>query len=86
MLLSQINNILDAGKINANQLEICLRKTQIRKEVWKVIQANISNLQQSQNSIHVHIDPEVPKWLYVDPTKFDQILMNILGNSNKFTH
>ena len=71
MLLSQINNILDAGKIRADQLEICLRKTQVRREVWKVVQANISNFQSSQNPFEVKIDPEVPKWLYVDPTKFD---------------
>ena len=31
LLLSQINNVLDAGKINANQLEIEFRKCQVRK-------------------------------------------------------
>lgn len=84
-LLGIINNILDLSKVEAGKMELDIVEFDIREEVAKVItimsqQAKTKNLQ-----IEEYIHPEIPKYVFGDPTRFRQIIINLLGNAIKFT-
>lgn len=84
-LLIIINDILDfskieAGKINIEQIDFSL------KEVLKnVVQLLRFKAEEKGITIRFDIDEKVPTALIGDPTRLSQILMNLAGNSVKFT-
>ncbi|MDA3791006.1 MAG: response regulator [Desulfobacula sp.] len=85
LLLSIINDILDFSKIEAGKLEL----ESIPFNMNDVLN-NLSNMisikaQEKGLEIMFDIDPETPLQLIGDPLRFGQILLNLTGNSVKFT-
>ncbi len=84
-LLALIGNILDFSKIEAGKLTI--ESVELNPAV--IVQEAIDILQSRarQKGIFVTglIGPDVPEIVKGDPTRIRQILLNLLGNSVKFT-
>ncbi|PHS01745.1 MAG: hypothetical protein COA78_22330 [Blastopirellula sp.] len=84
-LLSVINDILDLSKIEAGKLEIenvrC-SPVQIAQEVIDLMQGKASL---KPLEIELQFSTPVPETITSDPTRLRQILMNLVGNSIKFT-
>lgn len=84
-LLGIINNILDLSKVEAGKMELDIVEFDIREEVSKVI--TIMNQQAKSKGLQIeeYIHPSIPQVVYGDPTRFRQIIINLLGNAIKFT-
>lgn len=83
-LLSIVNDILDFSKIEAGALkleEIPFSLTEVIQAVQQLFQFR----SRDQLLFTVHIDAGLPTHLKGDPTRLTQILINLLGNSFKFT-
>jgi signal transduction histidine kinase/CheY-like chemotaxis protein/HPt (histidine-containing phosphotransfer) domain-containing protein len=84
-LLALIGNILDFSKIEAGKLTIEsveLNPADVVQEAVDIVQSRAR-----QKGIYVtsFIGPDVPEIVKGDPTRIRQILLNLLGNSVKFT-
>jgi len=84
-LLSLINNILDLNKLEANKVEIVKSNFDLEKRMSDVFIALKNSADERNTKIHFEFDEEIPKKLVGDPLKISQILINLLGNSIKFT-
>ena len=84
-LLSLINDVLDLSKIEAGHLEIESKALDLHRLIQGV--ADIVGEKASRNGLAFDTDvsPEVPKAIVSDVSKLRQILVNLLGNSVKFT-
>lgn len=84
-LLNIVNNILDYSKIEYNKLEIQNQLFSLELFLEKLV--NICKLQAKQKNIifESSIDPNLPKSIYGDKIRLNQILLNLLSNSFKFT-
>ncbi len=84
-LLGIINNILDFSKIEAGRLEL----DNVRTDIVKLLEQTISIIrcQAEKKGIEllINIQPDIPRFIYTDPVRLGQILVNLLGNSAKFT-
>jgi len=84
-LLGIIEDILDFSKIEAGKLEL----DEIEANFIDLIEdaLDLFSLKAAEKGIALlhHISPKVPERLLVDPTRFRQILVNIIGNAVKFT-
>ncbi len=84
-LLGIINNILDFSKIEAGRLEL----DNVRTDIIKLLEQTISIIrcQAEKKGIEllINIQPDIPRFIYTDPVRLGQVLVNLLGNSAKFT-
>lgn len=85
-LLGIINNIRDMSKIEANTLEISevvFNFEKMFKRVWNIV---IIHANEKNQSLKINIDENIPQYLQGDEQRLAQVLMNLIGNSIKFTH
>lgn len=84
-LLNIINDILDIAKIEAGKLELTIEDVEVSEllqEVW-----TLSHVQAEQKKLEYRmIYPEKPIFIRGDRNRLKQILLNLIGNSIKFTH
>ena len=84
-LLAIINDILDLSKVEAGKMELekgTIDLAQIVKDTLEIF--NISTANRSI-ILNCNVDKTVPQYLQGDAVKIKQILMNLIGNSVKFT-
>lgn len=85
LLLSIINNILDLSKIESGQVQAELEKVSIQSLIEDV--RALFGLRCSERGLWFEItkDKNLLQSIGTDPTKFKQILVNLLNNAVKFT-
>ncbi|MFK7905999.1 MAG: ATP-binding protein [Chitinophagales bacterium] len=84
-LMAIINNILDLSKIGAGELEF-ESKTFNLFELLKSLQATFQyKVKEKPISVAFSMDYKIENQIVGDPTRLNQILTNLLGNSAKFT-
>ena len=84
-LLSLINNILDLNKLEANKVEVEFTSFNLKKRVDDVIFALTRSAEERGNTLELNYDGSIPEQLMGDPLMVSQILINLIGNANKFT-
>ncbi|MDR9456518.1 MAG: ATP-binding protein [Salegentibacter sp.] len=84
-LLSLINNILDLNKLEANKVEIMEASFNLEKRISDVLIALKNSADEKHTKIHFDFDKKIPRKLKGDPLKISQVLINLIGNSIKFT-
>lgn len=84
-LLTIINDILDLSKIEAGKLSFDLHIFDFQK-VMEELNRNIQVSAKAKNLVYeVHTSGNIPNLLKGDSVRLSQILLNLLGNSVKFT-
>jgi len=83
-LLEQINQILDAAKIEAGRFSISKVEVDLGEIIKNSIDEFLPQAIKNQIAISADIFPTLPK-VEVDPTRISQVLSNLLSNSLKFT-
>jgi signal transduction histidine kinase len=83
LLLAIINDILDLARIEAGKVE--LQEKLVAFDA--LIQSAITTIRPIAQKKSIHIDCNFgrPRMIYVDPTKFKQVILNLLSNGVKFT-
>ncbi len=84
-LLTIINDILDFSKIEAGKLEIEKIPFDIVYSVDKTIEVFEPLAKEKELTFNYEIDKSLKREVLGDPTRLNQILINLLGNAFKFT-
>jgi two-component system sensor histidine kinase EvgS len=84
-LLQIINDILDLSKIEAGKLQIQVAPVNPHDIFDEVKKMFLLKKKEQQLDIIMEIDQKIPKSLILDEVRLSQILINIIGNSFKFT-
>ena len=80
-----IDDILDIAKVEAGRLEVEEIAFSFSGLLNEVVELFKDSTKQKSIQINSKIDDDVPTWIYSDPTRIRQILINIVGNAIKFT-
>jgi PAS domain S-box-containing protein len=84
-LLSIINDILDFSKIEAGRLELESTPFDLETVSSNIIDLFADRASRKGLELTVFIKPGVPRKLIGDPLRLGQVLINLVGNSLKFT-
>lgn len=85
VLLQLINDILDLSKIEAGRLQIAAERFDVRQILEEVRALFHYALLEKDLALVMTVAPQVPGYLIGDDLRIRQILVNLLGNSLKFT-
>jgi signal transduction histidine kinase/DNA-binding response OmpR family regulator len=85
-LLTLLNDILDFSKIEAGRLVLDPFAFDLRDSVADALRALALQAHQKGLELALHVEPEVPDWLFADWHRIRQILVNLVSNAIKFTH
>ena len=84
-LLALVNDILDFSRIEAGQMELDFHPVAVRSLVKEAIDSLVRGNSDVRVPVDFEISDELPERLILDPTRFVQIINNLVGNAIKFT-
>ena len=84
-LLVIINDILDLSKIEAGKIIIEHTDFSLNELVQSVRDMLLLKADEKQLQMRVSLDPSISNRLIGDPTRINQVLINLAGNAVKFT-
>jgi signal transduction histidine kinase len=83
-LLALVNDVLDISKIEAGQLEVAREPFDARRSLSKVLGLVTPGVEKKGLKLTVSLPEELPE-MVGDQRRFEQVLLNLLGNAVKFT-
>ncbi|MGM0607361.1 MAG: PAS domain S-box protein [Candidatus Muiribacteriota bacterium] len=84
-LLDLINDILDFSKIEAGKLELEKTQVDLYELVENIVDIYKFKVKDKDIELLLNITPELPRFIESDLVRLNQILINLLSNSVKFT-
>lgn len=85
VLLRVINDLLDMSKMEANKLDLYYKSCVIKDLVRSTVALVAPTAEHKNIELKLITSKNLPKNIYFDPNRFQQILTNILSNAVKFT-
>lgn len=84
-LLNLIDDILDMSKIEAGRFEMYYQPCDF-KSVLETVKSEFRVMAEGKKlEFNISSDPRIPKFLLLDELRIKQIIVNLVGNSIKFT-
>jgi signal transduction histidine kinase/HPt (histidine-containing phosphotransfer) domain-containing protein/ActR/RegA family two-component response regulator len=84
-LLGILNDILDYSKIEAGKLDVESIPTQLADVAQGVVQLLTASAHAKSIDLQLAVDASLPQWVFSDPARLRQVLLNLVGNAIKFT-
>lgn len=85
ILMQIVNDVLDFSKIESGKMELDIEEINLFELTNHVIDLFKYQAIQKKIKLSLNIDNNVPQYILADSIKLKQILVNLLGNSLKFT-
>jgi two-component system, sensor histidine kinase len=84
-LLNILNDILDMSALDAGKLKIKPDAVQMRPLIQEIHKLFLAQGALKGLTMSLHFEDEAPEWVFADPTRVRQILLNLINNAIKFT-
>ncbi|MEW4924335.1 ATP-binding protein [Algibacter sp. 2305UL17-15] len=84
-LLNLVNDILQVNKIEAQKIELKNVSVNLKSLIYQIVDSFEYRLQETNNKIKVSIADAIPENIRCDKVRLSQVLINLIGNSIKFT-
>lgn len=84
-LIDQVGLILDAGRLKAGRFVLERKIVDVKRLIQETVDIFMSQAENKHVTLKANIDPTITD-MYIDPTRFYQVLNNLISNSLKFTN
>jgi CheY-like chemotaxis protein len=83
-LIRLVDELLDVSRINRGKIQLRKEPVQLAAAVERAVEAARPLIEAKSHILTVRL-PEQPVWLEADPTRLEQIIVNLLNNAAKYT-
>lgn len=84
-LLELINNVLDLTRLDSNAIELESLSVDLRELTEKTVAPLSFQSSEKNVKFSLVVEDDIPRYVYGDPTRLRQIILNLVGNAVKFT-
>ena len=84
-LLGLINDVLDMSKIESGKMTLTMDRVSLREVLEGIVGIVQPQVKGKHQSFEVHIDNILSEDVYCDSVRLNQVLLNLLSNSVKYT-
>lgn len=84
-MLRVIDDILDFSRIEAGTLNILSMPFDLHDTLRSAVDTLAPEAKELQLELNLHIKPTVPRFVFGDPARLAQIILNLVSNAIKFT-
>ena len=84
-LLHVVNDLLDVSKIRAGKMSFEYVRFSLRDLLSTFVSSIAYRVEEKGLSLHLDFHEKLPDFVIGDPVRLNQVLLNIVGNSIKFT-
>ncbi|MBR9914772.1 MAG: response regulator [Algicola sp.] len=84
-LLNLVNDVLQIEKIESQKIELKNVTVNIRLLIENLVNSFDYRLEETNNELQISIDKYIPEFIKCDNVRLSQVLINLIGNSIKFT-
>ncbi|MFT6093686.1 MAG: signal transduction histidine kinase/ActR/RegA family two-component response regulator [Pseudohongiellaceae bacterium] len=85
-LLELINNVLDLTRLDSNTIELESLSVDLRNLTEKTVAPLSFQSREKNVNFSMVVEDDIPNYVYGDPTRLRQIILNLVGNAVKFTN
>ncbi len=85
-MLALLNDILDFEKIESGKMNLETINFDLKRLFRSIYTLMRGHAEAKGVQLVLEIDPNVPNWVYGDPTRLRQVLLNLINNGIKFTN
>ena len=85
-LLGLINDVLDMSKIESGKMTLTADMVSLREVMEAIVGIVQPQVKAKHQNFEVHIDRIISEDVYCDSVRLNQVLLNLLSNSVKYTH
>jgi len=85
-LLELINNVLDLTRLDSNTIELESLSVDLRDLTEKTVAPLSFQSREKNVNFSLVVEDDIPNYVYGDPTRLRQIILNLVGNAVKFTN
>jgi len=83
-LISLVNDLLDASRLERGQLELVKQQVQIEEIMGRIVRQLENMAREKSIALKVQVDAPLPP-VEADPRRVEQVLVNLVSNALKFT-
>ena len=80
-----VDDVLDFSKLQTDKMKLYPVHFSLKSVGEQIYQLFEAKATLAEVKVHFSIDPEIPDFLFGDPVRLKQILINLVGNSIKFS-
>ncbi|MEL6184719.1 MAG: response regulator, partial [Myxococcota bacterium] len=84
-LMRILDDVLDFSKLESGGVSLEVMPVDARAVAESVVALLGTKASEKSIELRLAVDPDVPRFISVDPTRLRQILLNLVGNAIKFT-
>lgn len=85
-MLALLNDILDFEKIESGKMDLENINFDLKRLIRSVYTLMRGHAEAKNVELILELDSLVPNWVYGDPTRMRQVLLNLINNAIKFTN
>ncbi len=86
VLLKLIGDILDLSKIEEGKLSLISERFHLKQAIQSTLNPYSFKANEKSLDFQLTVSPELDTWMYGDSHRIGQVLINLIGNSIKFTN
>jgi PAS domain S-box-containing protein len=79
-----VDDLLEVARISTGRIRLQREHIDLRGVIERAVETVRSLIVQRKHQLSVTLPPE-PIWLFADPTRLEQMIVNLLGNAAKYT-